>query len=88
MKRLATVALILSLAGCSTGTSYSTPDTPDEFSILETVWQQQTLDEQTEMCAGVLLYGADWAAGKILEGDTSDVLSYSPTVDFLTGKCL
>ena len=87
MKHLTAFALALALAGCGTST-YTATETVDESAILETVWETRTLDEQTEICAGVLLYGTDWAAGQILEGDTSDVLGYDETVTFLTGKCL
>ena len=87
MKHLTAFALALILTGCGTST-YTQSETVDESAILETVWTQRTVDEQTEICAGVLLYGTDWAAGQILQGDTSDVLSYDETVNFLSEKCL
>ena len=87
MKHLTALALALILTGCGTAT-YTAEETIDESAILETVWTTRTLDEQTEICAGVLMYGTDWAASEILEGDTSDVLGYDETVTFLTEKCL
>jgi hypothetical protein len=87
MKILAGFALILTLAGCSTGTSY-TSDAPEESTLLETVWAAQTVDDQVEMCASVSMYGANWAAEQIMVGDTADYLTLDTTVAFLIEKCL
>lgn len=88
---IAALSLMVVLVGCgseSYNSDYSTPDPVDDQAILDVVWDTRTYEDQIAICAGVLEYGLDWAATKVMEGDTEGYLTYEVTTEFLADKCL
>lgn len=91
------VVLLGVVSGCSSGYSpaagsgeYSDgyPTVDDEQLLLNTVWNQMSLSDQTEICAAVIIDGAEESAGVVITGDTAGSLTLAGTTQFLTGKCL
>lgn len=88
---IAALSFAFLLVGCgseSYDSDYSAPAPVDNQAILDVVWDSQSYDDQLAICAGVLQYGLDWAATKVMEGDTEDYLTYDVTTTFLADKCL
>lgn len=88
---IAALSLACLLIGCgseSYNSDYSTPDPVDDRALLDVVWDTQTYEDQIAICAGVLDYGLDWAATKVMEGDSEGYLTYEMTTEFLADKCL
>jgi hypothetical protein len=66
-----TLAAVAALAGCGTRTS-TVPDAapvPDADEVaVELAWDQQTAEEQAEMCAYVAINGSAAAAAIVVDG--------------------
>lgn len=92
------VVLLGVVSGCSSGYSpaaaesseYSDgyPTVDDEQVLLGTVWNQMSLSDQTEICAAVIIDGAEESAEVVITGDTAGSLTLAGTTQFLTLKCL
>ncbi len=100
MNRLIVAGAVVMLgivSGCSSGYTAPAgsgeytggyPAVDDEQVLLGTVWNQMSLSDQTEICAAVIINGAEESAGVVITGDTVGSLTLAGTTQFLTRKCL